>query len=1274
MNGNKKNKGTYSSWSSRFKCNECGFNATSAETLRAHTLASEKCANRMFSCKYCSFQSKSMHALRQHQRTSTSCIRLQNLPDSMAKIGYSSDFAIVCSKEQPTSPSVPDIDEDTTQIKSMSLHLNEDSSDRNSNNENQLKRKSGFKPSLTSKTGLIHPFQRDSDHKFLIDVSMILEELHTDINTIDELPHDGVRDSFYADILRHAPTQTQLKKGVIKNTFRNIYNLVWYIINDLKNFSNESQSDSTTTVETIDGYQDKYSFSDVCELDVYNFLINCQIHDEASSDSNDSSDYDSIEYPDDGEFAIDDFSLENKHKLLKEHQSGVIFSKIDVAMLDLHNLLKSSGAPLYLFDSIIKWCQKHSDAFSSTQGIPISRETFINNMSKKVYGPITKDLKPTLVPVELNDNNSVDVPKFDVCTMILTLLNNEELMHHDNLLLDPDDPYKRPPQDAIYDDLNTGSWVHDTSEEICTYADDILFPIELFSDAGNCPGNHSCNPLTMTIGFLKRELRNKHTSWRTVGYIESFLNAANGDKKSKKRHHKLDNYHRILDAILEDLKRLVGPEGGFRWNLKLKGKTYPVNFKVSVQLILGDCQGLDKLCGHFGGHHQNKKFLCRDCKVPPHLSDDPYHKCVFITKQDVFNKTEEELNRMSIHPIRNSMYDLYCGANNLCVHECTPIDPLHQFLYGIVQYLVEVLMKEMPSTTMDIINRIVKLLYKKYFKQSDRHYPDLSAFQNGIDKCNSLSATHQYGRLFAIYCALSMPEAMKSFCMDKRKVAEKIPNTNRCRISVKDNMGTNCGRRWYKLIESTLLMYQFIIGTHPKSRLDPMHDTEDHSLFQNAVRSFMADYKQLVVRDSQQGLRITKFHQLLHYAHMIRRHGSARNFDTGRCESIAVNMYKRSAKNTQRRQATLNSQIATRYVEELVMDESRRLFRKQEPSFRFTNDERYADTVSNLKTFSGSKYFISFHPEFEQRTSYVNVKWNDKKCKAKIDNNLTFGMCKRLFLNDGDGGCLTSDSVIECFTEYIDGNGNTYRAHPDYRGSGAWYDWCQIKWKNVGKYPAKILCFFDLSKCTLMTEVQQGNLRRWMESMDDEERDEMMNEDDGDLKMKRYIKKGKYAVICSGLTPTEQSARENQTGIKTNLPKWFNTFSNKSKICSRMMIDEQIRMVNVESIVEPVLCLPSTLEKNDARDNYFLTFNAMSKWQELVLDDEKNDDTEDSDDVSDSEESSDSNASTDTILNDYESFEGSYYSENAEFEAHSNEFDSENDSFVSESYLDEKVN
>ena len=67
-----------------------------------------------------------------------------------------------------------------------------------------------------------------------------------------------------------------------------------------------------------------------------------------------------------------------------------------------------------------------------------------------------------------------------------------------------------------------------------------------------------------------------------------------------------------------------------------------------------------------------------------------------------------------------------------------------------------------------------------------------------------------------------------------------------------------------------------------------------------------------------------------------------------------------------------------------------------------------------------------------------------------------------------------------------------------------------------------------------------------------------------------------------------------------------------------MMIDEQIRIIDVETIVEPIFCIPVTLEEGIAKTNYFLAFKPLRKWGNSLIEKEDDDALDDSDEKDES--------------------------------------------------------
>ncbi len=165
--------------------------------------------------------------------------------------------------------------------------------------------------------------------------------------------------------------------------------------------------------------------------------------------------------------------------------------------------------------------------------------------------------------------------------------------------------------------------------------------------------------------------------------------------------------------------------------LSKNGVVKPVIWKIAIQAILGDAMGLNKLCLFKGSFHLLR--LCQDCDVPPELSDDPNYTCKFIKSDDLKSFcTKKEYDNLCLHMMKNATSDLYFGARNMCVFQSTPSEPLHAILLGLLKYLFEYFEEVIPKSCMQLINVVVHHYYNKFSKQSNKDFPSLAHFQNGL--------------------------------------------------------------------------------------------------------------------------------------------------------------------------------------------------------------------------------------------------------------------------------------------------------------------------------------------------------------------------------------------------------------------------------------------------------------------------------------------------------------------------------------------------------------
>ena len=501
---------------------------------------------------------------------------------------------------------------------------------------------------------------------------------------------------------------------------------------------------------------------------------------------------------------------------------------------------------------------------------------------------------------------------------------NDNLMQPKNLLLDSSDPFTVPPNNTeMIGDISTGWWFRETWREVCRRPNEILLPIIFFLDAGAATKRLNIEPLTFTLGILKRSCCNREELWRTLGYMKSPVNAEEEDSStSVSSLTKLKDYHSVLSILLEEVKLVQGCNSGIMFDLHMNGAVHHVVFKVAVQVVLGDCKGQNILCGQKGGHSLLSNKLCRDCHVSPMESDDPDYQCKYVHIDDVKGKSRSELDALSMHNIENAFQNVYFGARSSSIFDSTPPEPLHGVLLGTVKYLYKVFEDLLSSKTINLINIRMRNMHRIFSSQSIKDMPCLAAFVGGIQKPDVLTAKDQLARIFGLFLCLQDYDVMDSFANHAKKVRRHDPNTGKDVTVAGKPLGTQRAKKWIRLIESTLLMYQWLMAEEHSSSIIT-DDREgltlpEECVGQSRIREYMRNFSYLMHRREGHGLKITKFHQLLHYTRYMAKYGSVQNFDTGVCEGLAVSMYKRHVKSTQRQHHNLNSQIAVRHYYSLM--------------------------------------------------------------------------------------------------------------------------------------------------------------------------------------------------------------------------------------------------------------------------------------------------------------------------------------------------------------------
>jgi hypothetical protein len=879
-------------------------------------------------------------------------------------------------------------------------------------------------------------------------------------------------------------------------------------------------------------------------------------------------------------------SVEDKSLLLYQTEvistrTSSVYTICDMANLELYELLRNSGAPTYLFDKVQQWSEKYAAKGMWDGGVTMQRRsTFIDNMVKKVYGSeFNSQMKPQSHEVHLPSGGKLDVVACSIRHQLVSLLCDDVLMHDENLLLNPVNPFLDLREEFL-GDLNTGWWYSETKAQLCSNPDkDLLLPIIFYIDESNVDksGRLQVHPVTITLGLFKRRIRNISRSWRTIGYIESLEKSTGNDDGSKlNAEMKLNDHHAILDFILKDLRQLQGQGSGFSWQLELGGQKFDVVFKVAVQLVIGDCKGNDALCGRVASHSLKCAMLCRECKVRSVDGDDPYHICQFISKSDFDNKSRKQLREdMSYYSIENAFNKLHFGARTEIVNQVTPAEPLHGFKLGLCKYMYEEFEKDIAPTTLRVLNKAVKNISKICKNQSRKDVPSMNCMRNGVSKPKTLSGDEQFARTFTIWLALLIPDVLKSLATEDRYRRETsvLDDGSRTHQNVSIGaIGRNGAKKWLQLFTETVCVHYWLMA--PEHCRDIVVSSDGNEpIAQQRMRRYLKLYKDVVNRQDGNGLNIPKFHQMLHYNSYIAKYGSVLNFDGGRGESIARETHSDPGKKTQRRYDTFLKQLADNYHNDMIIKEASQLqhtmfgtvVSQHIPIVGVHHSQNYLDNEEpvawNRNGLCGSRFQISYDElrgtdsDDSRDVPDIELKWITSKVKGNYNERLVQMIGERLYKRVRTRmNRISVDSVVDGFTEYKKDN-NVFRAHPSYRSEGAWYDWALLKFDEQEQYvPARIKMFLDFTDCKFVEN--------------DNDNDEFADLENTDVHPTNFfLKSGQYVVVECAYLEGEDPARVQ------------NRYRVANPIATRFRLEGKWVILPVEVISSPAFVVAAELKQ-----------------------------------------------------------------------------------------------
>ena len=751
-----------------------------------------------------------------------------------------------------------------------------------------------------------------------------------------------------------------------------------------------------------------------------------------------------------------DWARNNLISLSKAHKDAIAL---------LIRLRKTKSA-LKVYDEMMEWHLRSNGLIRPNQSLSdcssyVSQKIIFKQLRKRYNFPdkqyhqvreITLPHSGSVVNIVCNDAESV----------LQSLLTDPRINKQDYLFFN-DDPFAPPPDEMDFvENLNTGRAFTKTHAELVTKpGKQILLPVTFCID-GAITGQFVDMPVTsvrMTLGIFTREAREKEHFWRALGCIPAYSKhisrgkrmffeskhmdsaiAFNNEKeiggaRADRNVVKAQDLHKMLEAIFESYVK--SQDSGFVWDLSY-GETMcnNVEFVMFTPYFKVDTDEAEKLCGKFTSRTSNVKQLCRYCECPTNDSDKPFatfplKKAAHI-KYLCATKQVEVLRNMSQQCIKNFACDLRFGMHNdQGIHGACPMEMLHALSLGMFRYIRDCFFEQVGPDS-DVANEFDAAATQcgdMISRQSDRELPG-TRFGNGVVR-GKLNAKDFPGILLCM-----------SVTFRSTKFQEYLPRKReyfRNEGVVKD---------WQTLLDTLLQWEQWLKSD--KISIDHVKRA------QRKHRYLMYLMKKVGRRVKGMGLKIVKFHSIMHMADDILNFGAPMEFDTGSNES-AHELEKVAAKLTQKQRQTFDVQTAV-CLQEIHLLELAEAEINGRSKWNYYEDNRQLaekPTQEFANTVSGAKYYTEYSVEKQKNIGILDAR-SDANQDLRIEQDLIDFIW-------GSQEQLQDLHFKVCVHARYDRDGLVFRSSTNFM-KNCWRDWAIFDWGEEGELPCHIMGFVDLRK------------------------------------------------------------------------------------------------------------------------------------------------------------------------------------------------------------------
>ena len=502
--------------------------------------------------------------------------------------------------------------------------------------------------------------------------------------------------------------------------------------------------------------------------------------------------------------------------------------------------------------------------------------------------------------------------------------------------------------ERVYGEFSSSDWWERAEASVpeLKLPSHFLCPVSIFIDGAHLDqiGRMCVEPVIIELLALSSEVRKTDKSKVLIGFLPPYpvLTAQKNEesKSTKSELNYMEFYHRALRIVLKDLVLLENDKQGLVVDIPGMGQFF---LHVRLAFVVGDIKGQNPMACHMGCFSSNLKRMLPSCDCPQSHADlfqehqcKPCYKvetdteidrCIRIIQSGEHGKVGQsrtDLRNISKIGVVSAFRDFSFGNNPCGIYGSLPIETLHAWLLGLMEYELEGVysyvtpskaisrwtrlrykghpngslskrpthvkfMESWVKTDQGEFERRIKIAKTVCTRQSDRDIPK-TPFNNGVTILYRLTGQEYPGLVMLTMVTL-----------DGMLPTTKAPNNLLCKKF------------------SLLLWWTLSLNV---SLNKPSKTSTQIDMLNTKIQRFLKLYRELIGPQremrSKCGIRIVKFHALTHFPRRFREFGCASNYFGGPFESCIKTMAKCKLARTSRKHGSFVPELMKRYFEQQV--------------------------------------------------------------------------------------------------------------------------------------------------------------------------------------------------------------------------------------------------------------------------------------------------------------------------------------------------------------------